>query len=157
MIKAGEKLRRQHSLAGKLTVFVQTNRFQTKKPQFAASQTFTLPFASNENSVLFDCAKAVLQAIFRRGEGYEYHKVGVMLSALSPDTGQQLKLFVETPDPRRGRVEKTLDRIRLKYGKELVWFADQMPGKEAPPDFLSKQQYKSEAPTTNWQQILKVA
>ncbi|WP_421827065.1 Y-family DNA polymerase [Larkinella sp.] len=155
VIKAGEKLRHQHSKAALMTVFINTNRFAKHKPQFSNSLTFSLPFATNENEVLFRCAASVLSHLYT--PGYDYHKVGVMLSGLSTDTSQQLKLFVETPDPRRSRLEKVFDRLRLKFGRDLVFYADRIPVKEPEPDWLTKQQYKSEAPTTNWKEILKAA
>ncbi|GAB3909206.1 Y-family DNA polymerase [Larkinella knui] len=153
--KAGEKLRHQHSKAALMTVFINTNRYAKHKPQYSNSLTFSLPFATNENEVLFRCAASVLSHLYT--PGYDYHKVGVMLSGLSPDTSQQLKLFVESPDPRRSRLEKVFDRIRLKYGRDLVFYADRMPINEPPPDWLTRQQYPSEAPTTSWKEILKAA
>jgi DNA polymerase V len=155
IIKAGEKLRHQQSKAALMTVFVNTNRFAKNKPQYSNSLTFSLPFATNENEVLFRCAASVLSHLYT--PGFDYHKVGVMLSGLSTDTSQQLKLFVETPDPRRSRLEKVFDRLRLKFGRDTVFYADRMPANEAPPDWLTKQQFKSEAPTTNWKEILKAA
>ncbi|GAB3284546.1 Y-family DNA polymerase [Larkinella harenae] len=155
VIKAGEKLRHQHSKAAMMTVFINTNRWQPRKPQYSSSISFSLPFATNENDVMFDCAKAVLRDLYR--PGYDYHKVGVMLSGLSEDTSQQLKLFIETPDPRKGKLEKAFDRIRLKFGRDMVFYADRLPTREPDPDWLRKEQYKSGAPTTNWKEILTAA
>ncbi len=103
------KARAQRTQARALTVFLTTNPFQKKQPQYSNFCTIRLPRASYDTLELVDVACRALRQIYKRG--YEYHKVGVILSHLVSDEVQQLELFAEPPDPRRDALMRVIDAI----------------------------------------------
>jgi DNA polymerase V len=79
---AAAKLRRDQRVAQSLQVFITTNRFRPREPQYANSETWVLPYPTNDSSTL---VRAVLGATERLYQPeYSYHKAGVMLMDLSP-------------------------------------------------------------------------
>lgn len=79
---AAEKLRAQHSVAGAIHVFLQTNVFRQGDPQYCNGMAIPLPNPSADTMVLTGTALAGLKAIYR--EGYAYKKVGCILLDISP-------------------------------------------------------------------------
>ncbi|WP_420147659.1 Y-family DNA polymerase [Spirosoma sp.] len=105
--RAAEKLRKQDSAAGTLTVFIHTNRFKRSPngelaKQYYNSRTVDLPHATSSTSELVGYAQAALKAVFRFG--YEFQKVGVILSNLVRVEFQQQDLFMAGPDRRMAKL-----------------------------------------------------
>jgi DNA polymerase V len=68
--RAAEKLRKQSSLAGALMVFIRTNPFSPKEPQYQRSMTIPLPEATADTRVMVNWALKVLRRIYRPGFAY---------------------------------------------------------------------------------------
>jgi DNA polymerase V len=116
--ECGEKLRRQGSLAGHLTVYLETNRFRESEPQYVNQTCLRLPVPTNDTLELTRHAERGFGRIFRAG--YRYKKVGVWLSGLvSPEAVQQ-DFFAEDPGMRRARVMEVMDAVNRKYGKAAL-------------------------------------
>lgn len=117
--RAGEKLRRQHSLCGAIHVFVQTNPFRPEDPQYSNGATIALPDPTDDVRILAGYALRVLEAIHR--DGFLYKKCGVMLMDLSPNTRRQGTLFDAGP-PRDASVKAmaALDALNERYGRDTV-------------------------------------
>ncbi|GAB4020049.1 Y-family DNA polymerase [Spirosoma koreense] len=153
--RAAEKLRKQHSAAGTLTVFIHTNRYK-KSPngepikQYYNSRTVELPHPTSSTTELVGYAQAALKAIF--AFGYEFQKVGVILSNLVPDDFQQQDLFTSGPDRRMVQLSKVVDKLNHRYGRDKVRVA----GAGFDPSWHHKRQYLSPCYTTDWQDILRV-
>jgi len=79
---AAEKLRAQACAAGMVQVFIQTNAFAPKEPQYSCAVSIPIPDPSDDTRVLTRWALRILDHIYR--PGYAYKKAGVMLSALEP-------------------------------------------------------------------------
>jgi DNA polymerase V len=121
MGRAAEKLRQQGSVAGRVGVILETNRFRPQDPQYSPSRAITLPVASNDTAVLTTWAVAVLRAVFKGG--YRYVKAGVMLDDLRPRGMAQGTLFDSMPperDHRRETLMGVLDRANLKWGRGSI-------------------------------------
>ncbi|RYC66614.1 DinB/UmuC family translesion DNA polymerase [Spirosoma sordidisoli] len=152
--RAAEKLRKQDSAAGSLTVFFHTNRFR-KTPgngltakQYANSRTVVLPHATSSTAELVGYAQAALQAIYALG--CEYQKVGVILSGLVPTGHQQQALFTDAPDQRLVSLSKVVDRINHRYGRDRV----RLTSAGYNPEWHHKRQHLSPGYTTQWKEIL---
>ncbi len=120
--RAGEKLRRQGSLAGAVMVFVRTNPFQQAHRQYRNSLVVPLPQPSDDSRDLIQAALAGLARIAR--PGYHYHKAGVMLLDLGPRAHRQLTLH-DTPDSeaarcRGERLMAVLDQLNREYGRDTL-------------------------------------
>lgn len=125
--RAAEKIRRQDSFAGAITVFVQTNRFNDD-PKYSASRTVALPAPTNDTLQLTSTALWAVKQIFR--PGYRYQKAGVMLSDLMPAAGQQTDLFgFRTTDDKSAKLMLAMDQINSKMGRETLKLGSQGTGR----------------------------
>lgn len=142
--RAAEKLRKQASLAGALMVFIRTNPFNPKEPQYQRSMTIPLPEATADTRVLVMWALKGLKRIYR--PGFAYQKAGVMLSELRPKAMAQVSLFADLEDDRGQRLMATLDVINQRWGRGTLRSAAE--GMEKP--WQMKRQRLSPSYTTDW-------
>lgn len=154
--RAAEKLRAQGSAAGTLTVFLHTNRHRKTAynglpaKQYYNARTVELPHPSASTPELTGYAVAALKSIFQFG--YEYQKVGVMLSGLVPASHRQTSLLTDGPDERLVQLSATIDRLNHRFGRDKVRLA--ATGYDT--TWHHKQQWMSPAYTTRWGDILQV-
>jgi DNA polymerase V len=76
--RAAEKLRRQQSVTGYVSVFIRTSPFNPQEPHYQRSATIKLASTSQDTRTLITTANRLLAEIFRLG--YNYQKCGVQLS-----------------------------------------------------------------------------
>ena len=122
--RAAEKLRRQHSVAGALQVFLQTNPHKTNEPQYHPSIVIPLVEPTADTGLLVSHAMRGLKRIYK--PGYRYQKAGVMLMELSDPKTCQPDLFshVSTQDRQKSqRRMETLDHINRKMGRGTLRLA----------------------------------
>lgn len=143
--RAAEKLRKQSSLAGALMVFIRTNPFSPKEPQYQRSMTIPLPEATADTRVMVNWALKVLRRIYR--PGFAYQKAGVMLSELRPKAMAQASLFVDPETDGGHRMMATLDVINQRWGRGTLRSAAE--GMEKP--WQMKRQRLSPSYTTDWE------
>ncbi|GAB4023770.1 Y-family DNA polymerase [Spirosoma migulaei] len=155
LARSCEKLRKQDSLCGTVTVFLHTDRFR-KTPgngqpakQYYNSRTVELPHPTNSTAELLKYAQASLKAIFQFG--YNFQKVGVMLTNLVPADYRQKGLFVGGPDERMIKLAGLMDKLNYRYGRDKLRLASQQYN----PDWPMKQEYLSPCYTTKWSDILE--
>jgi DNA polymerase V len=90
--RAAEKLRRQQSVTGCITVFIRTSPFNPQEPQYQRAASIKLDAATQDTRSLIATANRLLTEIFR--QGYNYQKCGVQLSHIQPESSPgQLELF----------------------------------------------------------------
>ncbi|QZA82354.1 Y-family DNA polymerase [Deefgea piscis] len=117
--RAAEKLRQQGSLAGSLAVFIRTNPFRPKEPQYSQHILVPLTQASDDTLLLTRAALWVLKRIYRTG--FAYAKAGIMLCDLQPRTAVQGHLFLQTADPiKRAALNKVMDDINRQWGRGSI-------------------------------------
>ncbi|STR44791.1 Y-family DNA polymerase [Iodobacter fluviatilis] len=117
--RAAEKLRKQGSVAGSLAVFIRTNPFRPKDPQYSQHILIPLTQASDDTLLLTRAAMWVLKRIYRTG--FTYAKAGVMLCDLQPHTAVQGHLFLQTADPiKRAALNKVMDDINRQWGRGSI-------------------------------------
>jgi len=113
--KAAEKMRHDGSVAASLCVFVRTNPFNEKEPQYERS--VIVPFQPTDDTTkLIRAAIAGLTQIYRAG--FSYKKTGVLLMGLHPKGAEQRGLFDEPIDQvRSDNLMQVMDAINRKMGK----------------------------------------
>jgi DNA polymerase V len=117
--RAAEKLRAQHSLANVLSIFIATNPFQQSLPQYHRSATTHLAAATNDTSALIGMAHRMLERIYR--SGVQYHRAGVFLAELVPDTHRQLALFPsDEHTEKRQAVMEVMDAVNARFGRNTL-------------------------------------
>lgn len=154
MTRAAEKLRRQDSIAGAITVWLETNRFREQDVQHHPSATIKLPECTADTTLLVKAATAVLRRLYR--PGHRYVKAGVMLLDIRPAILQQGSLFgqdVETKG-KRARLMTLLDVASAKWGHGTI--APGSAGLAGPRSWSMKREALSPAYTTRWSDLLRV-
>ena len=91
MSRAAEKLRKQHSFAGSVYVYIRTSPFKPDDPFYSNGMTISLPSPSDDTRQLVNVALWGLKQIYR--PHFNYAKAGVMLSELVPAQGVQCDMF----------------------------------------------------------------
>jgi DNA polymerase V len=142
---AGEKLRRGHLMAERITVFARTDRFNRSRPCYARTLTATLPFPTDYTPDLLTPALRLLDAIWR--PDLTFQKCGVMLTVLSAAVRVKRDLFEERDPVRQARLMQALDRLNENYGSRTVHFGD-LGGEKAKAAMRSG--FKSGNFTTAW-------
>ena len=143
---AAEKLRRDHSLARMVHVFLMTNPFQQQQEQYANSAVRTLPVPTAYTPDLLRAALDGLAEIYR--SGYHYKRTGVMLAEIVPDSPVQTDLFA--PDSSKSeRLMKTVDRINAEWGQDTILFA----ASGIQRDWKMRQRHLSRRYTTCWDEL----
>lgn len=156
LTRVAEKLRRQESLCGAITVFLHTNRFR-KTPgngfpakQYYNARTVELPHPTSSTPELLRYATTALHSIF--AFGYAYQKVGIILTALVPADYRQKGIFVEGPNEKLFKLSSVVDKLNYCFGQDKLRLASQLYN----PDWLMQRQFLSRRYTTQWKEIIEV-
>lgn len=145
--RAAEKLRAQHSVAGHLTVFLNTNRFKDG-PQYNSAKSTTLFPPTAYTPDLIREAMVLLENTYQAG--FEYKKAGVMLANIIQEEDVPLTIF-ETCylDDDRKQVMDAVDKLNHKYGQDTVFYAQSGTVK----DWSMRRARLSPRYTTRWSDI----
>ena len=149
--RAAEKLRRQQSITGCITVFIRTNPFNKQEPQYQRSATLKLSAATQDTRVIIKAANRLLTEIFKTGYGYQ--KCGVQLSNIKPETALgQLELFdfIDT-DMENRPLMKVFDQINRRFPKSISIAATGFDKSWKPKADRISQRY-----TTDWRELVEV-
>src|SRR5262245_57822691 len=148
--RACEKLRRERMVAGAISVFVRTNRFNPEERQYAGAATLRLAPMTNLTTEIQAVAFRALDSLFRRG--YRYKKAGVMLSDLSPEQSAPQPLWDAEKQARVRSLMFNVDRLNQRFGRETVQFGlFATDGK-----WRMKLSSRSPRYTTRWDELPKV-
>jgi DNA polymerase V len=148
--RCAEKLRKQHSTACVLTVFIHTDPFNPKEKQYNASKTIKLPVSTNSHLELVRYARICLRKLYRRG--YLYKKAGVIVSGLESEHIPQYRLFDEVDRKKQARLLQANDKINQIYGRDTVKLAVQGNGQQ----WKLRQEKLSRCYTTRLSDIIRV-
>jgi DNA polymerase V len=152
--RAAEKLRRQNSAAGKMTVFViekALDRGDIYKPNEAINKEIVLPVATSNTNHLIKPAIDLLEKLYRPGVIYE--KAGVIFSKLVPDTSVQSNFFASASTNEQRQLMSKVDNINFSMRNELVKFA--ASGTERA--WKMKQEHLTPRYTTRWNDLCEVS
>ena len=148
--RAAEKLRRQHSAASVIGVFVvakeQDHQLNYRNPA-TISRHFVLPTATSSTHELIKPAVQLVEQLFEKGRWYK--KAGVVLSGLIPDDSIQGNLFV--PDAKNsGRLLMDMvDNINFSQRDDVLKFA----ATGTTRDWKMRQELRSARFTTRWDEL----
>ncbi|MCX7101010.1 MAG: Y-family DNA polymerase [Methylobacter sp.] len=151
--RAAEKLRRQQSITGCITVFIRTNPFNPQEPQYQRSASIKLSAATQDTRTIIATANRLLTEIFKTGYGYQ--KCGVQLSDIKPESSPgQLELFDFVDDglPSENRsLMKVVDQINRRFPKAISIAATGFDKSWKPKADRVSQRY-----TTDWRELVWV-
>lgn len=112
------KLRAQNSMCRTVTLFFRTNRHRTDLPQYSAHDSRTLPAHTQDTRIITEAALQLLDQLFR--PGFQYKKLGVVLSDFVPSTAVQLDLFNADNDRKSRQLMQALDDINRRFGEQTI-------------------------------------
>ena len=121
--RACEKLRQQKSRAQGVYVFIKTNPFRNQDKQYYNSTHISFIHPLSDTGAIITEGKRGLRRIFRTG--YRYHKCGIMLTNLVPDTFYQKDLFVQNDCRKNDKLMNTIDNINDSIRAKAIFYASQ--------------------------------
>lgn len=146
----GEKLRKQHSVAGSMMVFLHTNPFAEGQPQYYNQTTLQFPVPTADSTELVHYAIQALRSIYK--EGYIYKKAGVIVNDIVPANPLQGDLFDTRERAKYQKVMQVMDSLNNRYGRQKVRVAAQGFGRK----WKMKNEQCSPPYTTNLDTIIVV-
>ena len=149
--RASEKLRRQKSKAQGIYVFIRTNPFRERDPQYRNGAMLGLTLPTSDTAQVIAVSKALLKTIYRKG--YRYHKAGLMLLDLIPEAQCQSHLFVARDDAKRDKLMQVMDQMNQSMGSGTVFHLAQGTKR----DWSMRCDNRSPRYTTKWEELGKVA
>ncbi len=145
---AAEKLRKQGSAAGYLTVYLMTSHFG-RSPKYYNSVTLELPVPTSITPEMILYAGQGLRRIFK--EGYEYKKAGVMLTDIVPAGAIQGNFFDHRDRERGEKLMDVVDQINTAQGADTVSFA--ASGMREKKRWRQERKLLSPRYTTSWDEL----
>src|SRR6186713_3560411 len=152
--RAAEKLRRQHSAARVINVFVvakeqdHTTNFRMKNTN---SRQIELPSATSFTNELIKPAVQMIDQLFEKGKLYK--KAGVMLSGIVPDESIQGNLFREDNKNCERRLMDMIDNVNFSQRDDVLKFA----ASGTTRDWKMRQELRSGRYTTRWNELYEVS
>lgn len=155
--RAALKLRKQHSLASEVLVFVRTSPFR-QGPQYNRSTVVPLVRPTANTSELTASALRGLRHIYK--PGHSIAKAGVMLLDLIPGTEIQTELDFADPGtalPVEGsdRLMSAMDLLNERFGRSTVHVASTGLNSRS-KQWAMKQERRTPAYTTSWDEVAVV-
>jgi DNA polymerase V len=151
--RAAEKLRRQHSAATVINVFV-VPKEENKTSAFSHGPIVGTHTILSSPTVLTNelikQAMKMAERVYQPGRAYK--KAGVILSGLVPDTSIQANLF-EPPLKNMGRfLMEMMDNINFSMRDDIVKFASTGTKR----NWKMRQEFHSPRYTTRWEELCNV-
>lgn len=151
--RAAEKLRKQGSVAGCITVFIRTNPFNPNEPQYQRSACIKLDLGTQDTRIIVVTANRLLETIYKSGYGYQ--KAGVQLSHIQSDAlPGQIDLFddADTGLPiENSELMKAVDQINRRFPKAVSIASAGLDKTWKPKTERISQRY-----TTDWRELVRV-
>ncbi len=151
--RAAEKLRKQQSVTGCITIFIRTSPFNVQEPHYQRTASLKLASATQDTRAIIATANRMLKAIFKAGYGYQ--KCGVQLSQLQPASSPgQIELFGFADNAlfRENRpLMQAVDQINRRFPKAISIAATGFD-----KSWKAKAERVSPGYTTDWRELVEV-
>ena len=152
--RAAEKLRRQHSAAHIISVFIVPRQQQQPGTHFrhgpSVGSYTTLPVATSSTDELIGPAIRLVEQLFE--EGHVYKKAGVMLSGIVPDESIQSSLFCNRKNSNKRHLMNMIDNVNFSMRDDIIKFA----ASGTTRDWKMRQELRSPRYTTRWEELFEV-
>jgi len=152
--RAAEKLRRQHSAAQVISIFVvtkdQDHMLNFKKYGTISTYT-TLPAATSLTNELIKPAIQLVDQLYEKGQLYK--KAGVMLTGIVPDDSIQGNLFFSETKNCERKLMDIIDNVNFSQRDDVLKFA----ASGTTRDWKMRQELRSGRYTTRWDELFHVS
>jgi DNA polymerase V len=154
--RAAEKLRRQKSVAGVISVFVvpkETKPVTTGRYRHGSSvSNYTrLPVATSSTNELIKPALKLVDSIYETG--FRYDKAGVTLSQLEPEDSIQANMFAAKPNAQMQKLMLAMDNVNFSMRDDALKFA----ASGTTRNWKMRQEFRSPRHTTRWEELREVS
>lgn len=119
--RALEKMRWNNLTTKCITVFLKTNRFNPIPYYYANAASYNSVYHSDVTSEIYKWVTICLEKVYR--PGLQYKRAGVVLSELVVADTISRRLFEQRDFERRHRLNKLIDELNFRYGRDIVRFA----------------------------------
>jgi DNA polymerase V len=153
--RAAEKLRWQHLMTRRLSVFIRTSPFKSDEPYYERIASRQLLIPSQDTRYLVAVSRQLMEVIFK--PGYAYQKAGVQLDdfqSIQQATCQQDLFSLSKPDEERlnnVKLMAEMDLINQRFPKSVILAAAGLA-----KSLGSDNDYLSQVNTTHWEELPKV-
>lgn len=151
--RAAEKLRRQHSAAKTVSVFIvpqeESHTTNFSHGPLISAHTI-LPRATSLTHELIKPALELTEQIYKKGKLYK--KAGVMLSGLVPDQSIQANLFLSETKNSSRKLMDMIDNVNFSMRDDVLKFA----ASGTTRDWKMRQELRSKRHTTRWDELMEV-
>jgi hypothetical protein len=145
------KLRRQKLVAGKLSVFIQTDRHSDSE-QYGGWWASRLLAPTDDTRLIAEHAAWSLRRIFR--PEFRYKKAGVLLMNLCRQSVAQRCLFVHRDPEDSAKLMAVVDRINQEHGRGTIRLASASPVALNPcRTWHLRSDHRSPRYTTRWEEL----
>jgi DNA polymerase V len=151
--RAAEKLRRQHSAAKVISVFVVTkdqDHMLNFRKRGTISTYTTLPVATSFTNELIKPAVQLVDQLYEKGQLYK--KAGVMLSGIIPDESIQGNLFLTESKNSERKLMDMIDNVNFSQRDDVLKFASSGTTR----DWKMRQELRSPRYTTRWDELYEI-
>ncbi|MBK7561771.1 MAG: Y-family DNA polymerase [Chitinophagaceae bacterium] len=151
--RAAEKLRRQHSAAGIISVFVVTkeqDHLVTFKRYGTISSYTILPAATSFTHELIKPAVALVDKLYEKGQLYK--KAGVVLGGIVPDNSIQGNLFIPGNKNTERVLMEMIDNVNFSQRDDVLKFA----ASGTTRNWKMQQNHCSDRYTTRWDELFEI-
>ncbi len=144
------KLRKQHSCAGHIQVFIQTSPYNAEKELYIKSADIELPVPTNSSNEVIRYALKGLDIIYK--PGFKFLKAGVIVMEIIPEDQVQHGMFDTVNREKSHHLMASLDKVNKTLGKDMVRFAVQGYEKK----WKLRAAHLSRRYTTNFDELLTI-
>lgn len=152
--RAAEKLRRQHSAASIISVFI-VSKEQDHQIDFyhgpSISSHTTLSVPTSVTQELIKPAVSLVDQLFKKGK--EYKKAGVMLSGLVPQGSLQGNLFSQPSKNSHRQLMDIVDNVNFSMRDDVLKFG----AVGTTRNWKMRQELHSARFTTRWEELFEVS
>ena len=146
--KATRKLRQQNSVCGAMVIKIRSSPFS--KSFYARNAVCEFHGLTSDTLLMTQYAFRELEYIYK--PNIFYMKAGVMLCDIRPADCYQGHLFASEDSNKRKDIMQVMDSINLRFGKSTIIYGAEGINKS----WCMKNQHRTPAYTTDWQDILSV-
>lgn len=150
--RAAEKLRRQHSAAKVISVFI-VSKGENHNVDFRGAthgDSSTLPSATSFTNELIKPAVELVDKLYKKGTLYK--KAGVMLSGIVPDNSIQGNLFISENKNCERKLMDMIDNVNFSQRDDVLKFA----ASGTTRNWKMQQNELSGRYTTRWNELFEI-
>jgi len=119
--RALEKMRWNNLTTKTVTVFLKTDRFNPVPYYYTNAASYKSVYHSDVTSEIYTWVAACVDKIYR--PGMQYKRAGIELSDLKTGSVIALRLFDQRDFERKHKLNKVIDELNFRYGRDILRFA----------------------------------